>query len=253
MLVALKLGSNQRLSAWEAEKNDGPFCCPVCRQQVILHKGLVRVHHVAHRPDSNCQQGAGETELHRRAKTEICQSLSDIPVLKCELEVPLDGVRADVLVQSTSTKRRYAIEVQISQLTMPEIIERTRRYAQLDVYVLWLFEWKQELLSEQYAPSIKERWAHALYFGNVYYWRARDEVTPVRFVKHLLWRAESSWYEKGQLMEAGGYSYTSKRYRTPVVGKNMLISRDFEGVKREAWSGGDIVIPACRILTGRSL
>ena len=253
MLVALHMASLQRISALDARRKDGPFYCPVCKAEVILHKGMVRVHHFAHKPESNCQHGAGETELHRRAKFGIQQTLTTTPGLQCNLEVPLDGVRADVLVASSATNRRYAIEIQISQLSMPEIIERTRRYARLGVYVLWLFEWKPELLTERYSPSLKERWAHALYFGRVYYWRASDEVTPVKFSKHLLYRPESTWFEDGERMEGGGYSYTSKRFRTPIVCKSLFISRDFYGVDRQAWSGGDITIPACRILTARSL
>ena len=253
MLVAIKKGTMQRLAAWRVEKSDGPFCCPACKEDVVLHKGMIRAHHFAHKPDSLCKHGAGETELHRRAKMGIYQALSKLPELKCDLEAPLDGVRADVLVQSTNTRRHYAIEVQISQLGMPKIIERTKRYARLGVYVLWLFEWKPELLTDCYTPSVKERWAHALNFGSVYYWRAGDKVTPVKFDKYYLWQAESTWYEYGQLQSAGGYEYISKRYRTPIVGRNLHISSDFQGVKRSAWSGGDIVIPACRILTARSL
>ena len=253
MLVACVQGTKSRVNAWQATRENGPFTCPACGREVILHKGAVRAHHFAHKANSNCVHGAGETDLHRRAKTQIYQALSSIHALHCELEAPLTGVRADVLVRSVSTKRTYAIEVQISQLSMPEIIERTRRYAKLGVYVLWVFEWDQELLTKRCAPSLKERWAHALYFGWVYYWRTNDEVTPVKFGRHMLYRPESNWYEEGEEQSAGGYEYTSRRFRTPEVGKNLLISRDFQGIERGAWSGGDIVIPACRILTARSL
>lgn len=254
MLVANIKGLDYRTSAWRAERNEGPFTCPVCGCEVFLHKGVVRVHHFAHKPDSNCLHGAGETDLHRRAKMEIYQALAAHSELQCDLESPLDGVRADVLARSKKTKRVYAIEVQISQLTMAQIIERTKRYAKQGVYVLWLFEWKPELLTCQYAPSLKERWAHALNFGWVYYWRGGDEVTPVKFEEHMLWRPESTWYRRGEgEQSAGGYAYRSKRYRTPQAGKALSISRDFQGIKRAAWSGGDIEIPACRILTARSL
>lgn len=253
MLVASIKGSRIRVNAWQTTREEGPFCCPVCGHEVVLHKGMVRVHHFAHKANANCTHGAGETNLHRMAKMEIYQSLSMCRGLTCQLEAPLDGVRADVLVKSVSTKRTYAIEVQISQLTMAEIIERTRRYARQDVYVLWLFEWKPELLTKQYAPSLKERWAHALNFGWVYYWRGSDEVTPVKFGKHMLWRPAAEWFEEGEEQSAGGYEYASKRYRTPQAGKPLSISRDFQGVTRAAWTGGDIIIPACKILTARSL
>jgi competence protein CoiA len=253
MLVAGIKGSRISINAWQASRGDGPFCCPACGKEVVLHKGQIRVHHFAHKADSVCRHGTGETDLHRRAKMELYQALSAHSELECRLEVPLDGVRADVWLRSVRTKRTYAIEVQISQLTMAQIIERTKRYAKQGVYVLWVFEWKQELLTAQYSPSLKERWAHALNFGYVYYWRGDDEVTPVKFGKHLLYRPASTWFEQGEEQSAGGYEYASKRYRTPIVGKSLHISRDFQGVQRAAWKGGDIEIPACRILTARSL
>ena len=254
MLVACLKGTSSRVNAWQAERAHGPFSCPACGEDVVLHKGMIRAHHFAHKANSDCQHGAGETDLHRQAKMQIYQALSCIPALRCDLEVPLVGVRADVFVRSVSTKRSYAIEVQISQLTMAQTIERTKRYAKLGVYVLWLFEWKPELLTRQYAPSLKERWAHALNFGWVYYWRGGDEVTPVKFAKYMLYRPESTWYEQGEEQSAGGFEYASKRFRTPQAARKPLcISTDFQGVDRAAWTGGDIVIPACKILTARSL
>lgn len=250
VLVACIQGTQTRLNAWQATRASGPFACPVCGKEVVLHKGTIRAHHFAHKANSDCAHGVGETELHRRAKMQIYQTLSIVPALRCDLEAPLDGVRADVLIQSVNTKRTYAIEVQISQLSMAQIIERTRRYAKQGVYVLWLFEWRNDLLSDCYAPSLKERWAHALHFGHVYYWRGGDKVTSVKFTKYMLWR---NYYDGESYSEEYGYEYVSKRYRTPIVEDDLFISRDFQGVKRAAWSGGDIVIPACRILTARSL
>jgi competence protein CoiA len=253
MLLAIANDKTTRLVAWEAMRSDGPFYCPACGGEVILHKGALRAHHFAHKPDSSCRHGAGETDAHRRAKMGIFKSMSTFPNLTCALEVPLLGVRADVLISSLTSKRRYAIEVQISPLSMDEIIERTRRYAKQDIYVLWLFEWKRELLSESYTPSVKERWAHALYYGWVYYYQCDAEVCPVKFGKYLLHRPESTWYENGEKQFAGGYDVVSKRYRTPIAGKPLSLARDFHGVDRDAWTGGKIVIPSCKILVAKSL
>jgi len=253
MLVAQVQATNVRVSAWQTTREDGPFVCPACSEPVVLHKGTIRTHHFAHKAKSDCKHGVGETEIHRRAKMGLFLALSKYPNLQCGIEVPLQGVRSDVWFQSISTKRTYAIEVQVSQLTMAEIIERTKRYASQGVYVLWLFEWKSELRLKQYSPSLKERWAHALNFGWVYYWSEGETVIPVKFDKVLLYRSESSWYDSdGSEQGAGGNWYTSKRYRKPLIGDLLTIARDFRGVERKAWKGGDIEIPACRILTAKS-
>jgi len=252
MLMALVQGTQVRVAAWRTDRSEGPFVCPACGEPVVLHKGTIRTHHFAHKAQAACRHGVGETEAHRKAKMGLYEALSKYPRLRCGIEVPLQGLRADVWFQSSNTKRTYAIEVQISQLTMAEIIERTRRYAAQGIYVLWLFEWQSELRSKQYTPSLKERWAHALNFGWVYYFWEGETVIPVKFDKFLLYRAESSWYDSdGSEQGAGGYSYTSKRYRKPVVGEPLAITRDFRGIERKAWNGGGIEIPACRILTAK--
>ena len=39
----------QKVIAVETEKTDGPFHCPECQKETVLHKGKIKVHHFAHK------------------------------------------------------------------------------------------------------------------------------------------------------------------------------------------------------------
>jgi len=60
----------------------------------------------------------------------------------------------------------FAIEVQISALTMEQIVYRTREYAKKGIYVLWLALHKAARRKPIQSESVG-RWVHAAYFGRV--------------------------------------------------------------------------------------
>jgi hypothetical protein len=63
---------------------------------------------------------------------------------------------------------------------------------------------------------------------------------------------KTSWFrEDGKQVLAGGYNRRSKRYRTPVRGLGLDISRDFVPQEREWWKGGDLTIPFATLYIGR--
>lgn len=244
MLTALN-SLGEKIIARDAKRGNGQYTCPSCGDQVILHKGMVRIHHFAHTPDSSCGYGVGESEFHRKAKQEIYDALCCYPWLECEIEKVLTNSRADVFVHSKTSDRNYAIEVQISQLTMEKIIERTERYNAQRIYTMWLFEWSNDLYSERYRPSEKERWAHELYNGAAYYWRRGEEVSAVRFAQYESWRGDY-YDEDGEYHDA--YSVTLKKTKTPVVLGTFPITGGFFANKRKARRCDDVVLPQCRIL-----
>ena len=134
---------------------------------------------------------------------------------------------------------RVAIEVQISNLTMSRIIERTEAYNDLGIYVLWMPLYDAKLNSGVYAPKFWEKWLHATYFGRVYYWIDGLSVIATHFNDCLLW-VEGTNY-------GGGYNRKSTRYRTPKHGFGLNILNDFKSASREAWKGGEINVPKCKI------
>ena len=75
MLSATKTSTNEKVYAWLINREDKPFSCPECGDEVILKKGIVKVHHFAHKPPTSCEFGQGESEKHRACKLEIYERL----------------------------------------------------------------------------------------------------------------------------------------------------------------------------------
>jgi competence protein CoiA len=79
MLCAIRQRDTQRVAAWDQQKSDGPFSCPLCVGETILKKGTMKVHHFAHKPPITCEYGRGETERHRECKLTIYEGLRRHP------------------------------------------------------------------------------------------------------------------------------------------------------------------------------
>jgi competence protein CoiA len=216
MLCALRESGRGKVDASLTQRGEGSFVCPGCLAPVVLKKGKVRVHHFAHKSDT-CTYSQGESETHRRAKRAIYDGLCGVPgIEKLELEHRLDGSIADIYFERGSTK--VAVEVQLSVLSVETIKERTLRYHQQGVHVLWLPQFRPELYTAKYAPKGWERWLSLLYNDHVYYWKHGLTIVPVRFGEYKLVVPYREWYdEDGELQCGGGYKRTSKRWVAPHI------------------------------------
>ena len=252
MLTSIQKLDAKKVAAWEVTKADGPFSCPKCQSETILRKGMIKIPHFAHKPPIFCEYGKGESEHHRRCKNEIYLQLVKHSNITVELEKDLGNVVPDIFIDFGEDKLKVAIEVQISQLTMSRIISRTSEYNRLGIYVLWLPIYDDILEEERYSPKAWEKWLHATYYGRVYYWVKDLLITPVHFDEYQLYVEDSEWYESGgELRSEGGYYKRSKRYRTPKKGTIVDFAKDFKPNTRRSWSGGDIVVPECKILVDK--
>jgi competence protein CoiA len=204
------------LSAWnefgedvladEVELEDGPFYCPACQEQLVLKQGRKVVAHFAHRPSTNCEYtGEGESEEHRLAKRELREALLGVPgVTDVRLERYLREVRPDVSFLLNG--QLVALEIQLSQLSLEKIAERTKAYTRKNIAVLWMPLFWRDLLERRYAPRDWERYLHAMYYSRVYYWYEDLLVQPVKYGECLL---EPNWWN--------GKRYRSKRFVTPEL------------------------------------
>jgi competence protein CoiA len=128
MLSAIRRSDNKKVLAREEVKNNQPFFCPECNNDTILKKGRIKVHHFAHKPPVTCEYGLGETEQHRRCKMEIYDGLvCHSRFANCEIERGMGTVRPDIYACMDGIQ--IAIEVQLSTLTLENIIYRTSEYA----------------------------------------------------------------------------------------------------------------------------
>jgi competence protein CoiA len=247
MLCGIRQSDNAKVFANASQKKEGPFYCPGCRHELVLKKGRIKVHHFAHKPPFHCSRGEGESEAHRKCKESIYRSLKNIPhVTNLDVEADFGTVIADVYCLINNVP--VAIEVQRSNLTVNDITARTSAYEKLGIHVLWLGLFHENLGKDRYSPKAWEKWCHAAYFGRVYYWIADLAILPVHFGEHNIYVEPSSWYDQyGQEQSAGGYDRTSKRYKTPSIGRRLNLAADFKPSNKQAWSGGSIYVPNCRI------
>lgn len=121
MLTATRKTDNKQVLARDSEKNEGPFLCPKCRRELNIKKGRVVTHHFAHKPPILCAHGIGQSDSHRSAALAIYDNLRMQPnVTECYVERDLGSNIPDVFAVIDGIK--VAIEVQISNLTMDQII-----------------------------------------------------------------------------------------------------------------------------------
>ena len=248
MLTSLRRRDAIKVLARDSERTDGPFSCPRCLSELVLRKGRIRVHHFAHKPPVTCSLGLGESAEHHRAKLQIFDALLRAPnVTDVELEKDLGICIPDVFARINGAW--VAVEIQRSVLSVAEIVARTTRYRELGIAVLWTGLPGSGLATEdRYSPRAWEKWAHAAYFGRVYFWESDDRFLPVHFDPFKLWVPSKSWYESGgEEQSAGGYERTSKRWRTPNMGTIAALSTDFAPKMRPAWKGGTVVVPDCAL------
>ena len=148
MLCAIQQSSNIKVTARDVTKPEGPFVCPKCSRELNLRKGQIKAHHFAHKPPVTCSYGRGESEAHRKAKWAIYDCLKKrADVTECELEKSWGEVVSDVYVVIRGAP--IALEVQISSLTIDEIMYRTKMYYEKDIAVLWLPLFSEKNRKEQ--------------------------------------------------------------------------------------------------------
>jgi len=90
--------NNGAVLAREAHRDDGPYHCPQCEEELILKQGRVTLAHFAHFPRSDCTYASEpESAEHLSAKLEIYEALKAQPgVSKLEVERSLKEVRPDI-------------------------------------------------------------------------------------------------------------------------------------------------------------
>jgi competence protein CoiA len=182
-------GKHGWIIAWDATHHDGPFLCPGCRQEVILKKGYVNVHHFAHKPGVECPYSdyhQGESSLHLLAKKEIYNALQAHPrVLRLQLERYMGPVRPDISFFFGDIP--VAIEMQISTIPPDTVARRTREYTRRGIALLWIFPYDKEIVQDGKACNIRywERYIHSLYQGTVYYWTSGEMLSPVHLEEYV--------------------------------------------------------------------
>jgi competence protein CoiA len=249
MLSARRKSDGETVLAYFERKSNGPFACLDCAEEMILKVGRRKISYFAHANPLARHRAENESDTHRRCKMELYEALKREPgVRDLALERRFDGFRPDIFAAIKDIP--VAIEVQISSLSLETILDRTIRYHQKGIYVLWLLQWTPKLESERYTPTIWERWIHAASFGRVYYWLEGLRVVGYHFDAALKSIPQRSWYApSGKRLTGGGYTSRLKRVRVPVRGRSLNLVNDFGPRERLWWEGGGLRIPDAKLFS----
>ena len=206
---------------------------PDCSGPMTLKRGRIKIAHFAHQPPTTCSWAKGETQAHLKAKAVFREAFAS-QGMRAEVEyvvklLPGDR-RADVMVWSSVSKRRAAIELQHTSISPEHIEKRAFSYARGNIAQAWIpFLTSKikatakrgkggdagDLVIQKYPPRPFERWAHMFHFGRL--WFYDPELTALwrgHFDEHQLNREDTTWFESdGTERSEGGYSYPSKRWK----------------------------------------
>ena len=234
--------------AWEVTREQGPFFCPECKEPVVVKKGQFKVHHFAHRPDSDCAYGVGESEQHRQAKYQIYEALLQHPsVGNLKVERNLKDIRPDISF-CWQGRDRVGIELQISAIALDEVERRTRSYLAKDMSVLWIMPYHSGVSGlRPYRTKIRERYLHALYFGRVFYWLSQEKLVPVHFEPYSLgWVSREEYDEDAQEFSWNEFERFSPSLRNPEPGEVVRIS-ELQTIWRSFRRIGPFTLPRAKL------
>lgn len=221
MLSALL--NNKKVYATESEKDSNQtYLCECCNSEVILKKGISKQHHFAHKIASTCIYTTNESEEHIKIKLELFNSLKKYSFIKnIEMEKYLGNSIADIYFEKNNQK--IAIEIQLSNLTKEKLIERTLRYKEKGIHVIWIHSYNQFLNRinlEDKTICLKdwEKWLVSMNFGKLFLWKKEETLIPVTF--------EKIFNNKEKL--------TKNRYIKSEIPRSIALH--FFGIKKEEWN-----------------
>ena len=119
-------------------KMDGPYFCPACGEAVILKAGSVRVPHFAHM--NRCPvKPEGETPRHLTGKRVLFQwFIRQGYRPQLEWYIPDIQQRPDLMIEHDG--RSFAVEFQVSPISVKELLTRTKAYLARNIFPLWFVD-----------------------------------------------------------------------------------------------------------------
>ncbi len=248
MLTAL--AHNELVIAKDVCKEDGPFLCLECAAPLQLKKGTIKAHHFAHMIDAGCRCGYGEGERHRQLKEEICATLaSSTQVRGLQQERrELKLVYPDISFWFCG-KGWIAVEAQVTAISVDTIQRRVQTYTEQGIALLWVLPWNEALVDgHRYRPTRWERYLHALYRGNLFYWSPEQRLLPVSLKDMTTGGDPFMWYPNKEEWFAAGQPRKSKIYKLVHLHQQVDVL-DLAVVTYPVWKGESISLPKARLWT----
>ena len=158
------------------------YSCDDCKEDVTFVDATLIVPHFRHKPKSSCASNRGNTEPesqeHLNMKKDLCVLLGEQQKLPFKIEhwiIP-EKSKADIVLFSNNNE--LIIECQASAISKRKMLNRTLRYSECNLYVLWIFE-KEMYLD---LPFTFKKFIQSMYFGRAYvYDLEKKHILPLRF------------------------------------------------------------------------
>jgi competence CoiA-like predicted nuclease len=182
------------------------FICPNCNKPVIFINGNKVIKHFRHDSKHNCHSEP-ETKAHLEMKQFFYEKFKEH---NPELELNMGDNIADVYVHDLN----LAIEVQYSPISLKVWKERTQKYWDNDINVMWIFH--KTLLSNRLNELFKH--IKKINYGCIYFYIER-QVIPVYYKSSKRWVEEFDSFETGETY--GGYWKYYKLKKELVLGSNV--------------------------------
>lgn len=146
------------------------FICPECRSDLVLKAGLLKTPHFAHKTLSECfHSGTTESPEHLEAKERLLFWINkywgNFYVAEKEKTIFQNGkfIRPDIVLNTRIISSPRAIELQRSDMTFKQFVQRCRMYGEFKVPVMWvLFEDK---IREDSVVINLNRWQRWLWYA----------------------------------------------------------------------------------------
>jgi hypothetical protein len=137
MSLTAQLSDGSVKIAKDVVKENGPFYCSFCNEEMILRKGMVKIPHFAHKQGSTCAYSTGETLEHEWAKLNLFMTAEKMGINAFIEKKLSDHVRADVLLDFGDQK--VAVEFQKSGMSVEQCKQRLQKYEETGIPVIWIF------------------------------------------------------------------------------------------------------------------
>ncbi len=239
VLIALNVELNQVFNLrYRRPKNPNNYTwiCKHCKKQVYYNEYEKCFKHRGLKPDDF----EPETTEHKTMKEWWYNNFpltNSITMRKKEYW--LGDQVADVYFELRETNQKIAIECQNSPLTKKKLIERTKKYAEKDIYLLWIFNGSGSIVSEEKQPRNMdkvrahgvEKRVHNLYGGRIYYMNVVGEV-----VVEEPYAIHFSPYFKHKELETSIYGHDKyyKEFQSVTIGNipsYKIVCNEYKGYK----------------------
>lgn len=212
------------------------FSCIGCNGELIYHRNISGIHiqHWAHKTPCPFETEP-ESEEHIKLK-QWCYERFEAPTKHLPDSFFIGDQKPDLFLEypTFSGVKQVAIECQCSKISLEKIKERTQKYTEKGIFVLWVLagkycegekDWKIiERNSKSF--SVVEKWLQSIYFGRIYY-ASYDgwEYNCIQPTK-LLWNG----YKKSRYVDLSPTTYSTKIQlncveTTDQEGNNYFIAR----------------------------